>query len=281
MSIISNITAAPNRVEMLINYLKSTNKQYTKLDLDVLFSPPSGKQNEEAKGSTFKEVYSVVESLGLINIVDDFVKLDLSNKKLSTFEIIKSAIFKKDFIESDNIVFAISWLQTQNSIKDLNWSDDIRNIVNRDLNNQYDELDLKGNLRWQHFGYWCIYLGFATQVYIGEKNYICPDPTKAISNELKIVFQENKELTINEFLVSLSNILPVLEQGYIRRKINESIREGLQLPENNLSTATSLALLRLEDRGIIKLIHKADADSLTIQNGDKNNIISHISYLGK
>jgi len=283
MSIISNVTAEPVRIEMLIDYLKTTTKQHSKQDLDILFSPPNGKQNETSKTSTFKDVYTVAESLGLIKIEDDLVKLKVDNKKVSTSKIIKTAIFNKSFLEDDKIGLAIAWLQTQNSIEPLHWSAKIIDIVNSDLNDEYQDLDLTGTdaTRWRHFGYWCMYLGFATKVYIGEKIYVCPDPTEAINMELKDVFCKIKELTINDFFIALSTIIPVLEQGYIRKKINESIREGLQLADNTLSIATSLALLRLEERNIIKLLHKSDADSYTIQDGNHNKIISHIAYIGK
>lgn len=282
MSIISSVTAEPIRVEMLIDYLKTTTRQHSKQDLDLMFSPPNGKQNEESKTSTFKDVYIVVESLGLIRVEDDVVKSNILNKKTSTLKHIKNTIFAKDFLQKDNIALAIAWLQTQRSIKPLHWSAKIIDVVNSDLNDNYDGLDLTGTdaTRWRHFGYWCIYLGFATKVSIDGNAYICPDPTEAINNELKDIFSARKELKIKEFLVTLSSILPVLEEGTIRKKINDSIREGLQLPENVLSLATSLALLRLEHRKVIKLTHKADADSVSIQDNNSNHIVSHIEYLG-
>jgi len=282
MSIISSVTAEPIRVEMLIDYLKTTTRQHSKQDLDFMFSPPNGKQNEESKTSTFKDVYTVAESLGLIRIEDDVVKSNILNKKTSTLKHIKNIIFAKEFVQKDSMALAISWLQTQRSIKPLHWSAKIIDVVNSDLNDKYDGLDLTGTdaTRWRHFGYWCIYLGFATKVSIDGNIYICPDPTEAINNELNDIFSTRKELKIKEFLVSLSSTLPVLEEGVIRKKINDSIREGLQLPENVLSLATSLALLRLAHRKVIKLIHKSDADSVSIQDNDSNHIVSHIEYLG-
>ncbi|SFV65462.1 hypothetical protein MNB_SV-12-1225 [hydrothermal vent metagenome] len=59
-------------------------------------------------------------------------------------------------------------------------------------------------------------------------------------------------------------------------------REGLQLSDSFLSFSTSLALLRLEKRGLISLEHKSDADSLSLQSDTENSrIISHIVYRGK
>lgn len=283
MSIISNVTAEPIRLEMFIEYMKKTTRQHTKNELDILFSPPNGKQNITSKASTFKDVFSIAESLGFIELEDDTVKLKLSNNKISVSEVIKTAIFNKEFMNKDNMAFAISWLQTQNEIEDLHWSAKIIDVVNNDLPEEYQGLDLTGTdaTRWRHFGYWCVYLGFATKVYIAEKIFICPDPTEAINNELNSIFVKTKELNIKEFFRLLSITLPVLEYGNIRNIINESVREGLQLPEDTLSKSTSLALLRLKNRNIIKLIHKSDADSVLIQDGRKNKTISHIKYLGQ
>lgn len=277
MSIISNFTAEPNRLEMVIKYLKNTKKQYTKQELEDVFSP----SNARGSSSVFREVYVVLESLGLLKIENDFIKLNLPKTKQSILLTIREALFDKDFLKKDDFSLALSWLQAQNSIENLDWSDSVSNIVNSDLNDDYLELDLTNNSRWQHFGYWCVYLGFATKVYIAEKIYLCPDPTEAISHEIKTIFTKTKEMNIKGFFLSLSTTLPVLEYGSIRKKINESIREGLQLPEDTLSKSTSLALLRLENRNIIKLIHKSDADSVLIQDDNNNKTISHIEYLGK
>ncbi len=277
MSIISNFTAEPNRLEMVIKYLKGTKKQYTKQELEDIFSP----SNARGGSSVFREVYTVLEALGLLKVDNDLITLNLPKTKQPILLTIRDAIFNKEFLEKDDFSLALTWLQTQNSIKNLDWSDSVTNIVNGDLNDDYLELDLTNNSRWQHFGYWCIYLGFATKVYIAEKTYLCPDPTEAINDEIKNIFTKNKEIHIKEFFLALSRVLPVLEYGSIRIKINESIREGLQLPEDTLSKSTSLALLRLERRNVIKLIHKADADSVLIQDGNKNKTISHIAYLGK
>lgn len=278
MSIISNVTAEANRVEMLIDFLKTTKKQYSKQDLEDIFSPSSGRKGDEP---VFRAVYTVTDSLGVIEIENDSVKLNIKHSRFDTSKIIKEAIFNDEFLKKDNIAHAIAWLLIQNSIGSLGWSDNIVNTVNKDLNENFTDFGLTNNSRWQHFGYWCIYLGFATKIYVAEKSYLCPDPTKAIENELANIFKNTKELVIKDFQNSISKILPVLEQGYIREEISSSAREGLQLANNTLSFATSLALIRLESRKVIKLEHKSDANSITIQNGKNNRIISHIVYIGK
>ena len=276
MSVIGNLTAQPNRVEMLIDFLKKDKKLYSKSDLEAMFSPQSS--------SVFREVYSIVESLKVIEIENDIVKLKIQNSKQLTSEIIKEAIFKDSFMKKDEFTLALSWLLIQNtqSLNALEWSGQVNNMVLKDLNEEFGELDLTNSGRWQHFGYWAIYLGFATKISIAGKNYLCPDPTEAIEGELRRVFKESKELLIRDFFEYLAKEIPVLEFGSVRNRIMDKAREGLQLPDNQLSFSTSLSLLRLENRGLISLEHKSDADSLSLQSDTGNSrIISHIVYRGK
>jgi len=275
MSIIGNWTATPNRAEMLIEFIKNENKQYKKIDLEELFTPQSP--------TAFRENYNTLESLQLIKVENDIVKLNVEKSKLSTLQLIKNSIFNNEFVYKDNFVYALAWLMIQDSksMQDLDWQGQVNSLIKNDLNESFSELDLTNNSSWQHFYYWCNYLGFATKSYISKSIYICPDPTEAISNELVLIFEEKNELKINEFLKLLSQKIPVFEFGSARIKVMENIREGLSLASNQLSFATSLALLRLEERGIIKLEQKSDADSMSLKNSNEDRIISHILYLGK
>lgn len=275
MNIASKSTATPNRVEMLLDFIKSENKQYTKKELQELFSPQSD--------SVFKDNFSVLESLGLIVIEDDIVKLKVSPNKRSMQEIIKNSIFNDEFMYKDNFVYSLAWFLVQNSesIEGLEWSGQVNNRILKDLQENFGELDLTSNAPWQNFFYWSNYLGFSNKQDIGGKTYIFPDPTDAIFNELKFIFTDSKELKIKEFLTNLAKVIPVSEFGTARKKILDAIREGLALSDNQLSFATSLALLRLEERKLIKLEQKSDADSMTLKNSHENRIISHIKYIGK
>lgn len=275
MNIASKSTATPNRVGMLLEFIKSESKQYTKQELQELFSPQSD--------SVFRDNFSILDSLQLVKIENDIVKLNVEISKFSTLQIIKNSIFNNEFIYKDNFVYALAWLMIQDShsIQNLDFSGQVNNIILEDLNKKFSELDLTSNAPWQNFYYWSNYLGFSTKIFISKKNYICPDPTEAIFNELKFIFKEEKELKITSFLKRLALKIPVLEFGSARNKIMESVREGLFLADNQLSYATSLALLRLEIRGIIKLEQKSDADSMSIKSLNESRIISHILYIGK
>ena len=115
MSIISNFTAEPNRLEMVIEYLKSTKKQFTKKELEDVFSP----SNARGSSSVFREVFTILESLDLLKIDNDFIKLNLPKTKQPINLIVRDAIFNKDFSNKDDFSLALAWFQSQNSIKNL------------------------------------------------------------------------------------------------------------------------------------------------------------------
>jgi len=273
MSIISQFTAGPNRVEMLIDFLKTNKNKYTKKDLENIFSPQSG--------SVFKEVFKVVEMLNLLTLKEDLVFHNIENKKQSTIQTIKNALFNIDYIKDDNFNLSLAWLLVQHPKEMISFKDNVGNRLLKDLTEQVSDIELTNTANFQHFIYWCEYLGFVNKIAMSGEIFINPDPTIAIKEELKVNFKKNITLTIKDFLIKLSANLPVLEYGYVREKIEPMLRDGLVLPIDTLSYSTSLAILRLEQQNIIALESKSDADIITLQDGINNRRISHIRYLGQ
>lgn len=272
MSLISKPTASPNRVEMLVDFLKTNNNKYSKKDLELMFSPDSG--------SVFKEVYSIVEMLGLLVIKDDIVYHNIENKKNKTKEIIKSSLFNIEDTTNYNFNISLAWLLVQNQNELISFKDNVGNRFLRDLTEQILDTEFSNNARFQHFIYWCEYLGFINKISISGEIYICPDPTHAIKNELEQNFKKEERFSAKDFFMKLSKSLPVLEYGIIREKVNGILRDGLSLPNGTLSYSTSLAIIRLEQQKVISLESKSDAEVITLLDGINNKRISHIKYLG-
>lgn len=100
MSVFTNkLTVTPNRIEMLIEFLKSTSKSYTRKQLQEQFSP-----NSEA---VFNDVFKASEILNLIEVEKDTVKLNIDNKK-TTYQIIQESIFNIDS-NDDNFLIILAW----------------------------------------------------------------------------------------------------------------------------------------------------------------------------
>lgn len=280
MSILSNFAAEPNRLEMLVNFLRSENKTYTRSELEDLFSPKSGR----GESSVFKEVYSVANSLDIFEFEEQesgssriSIKKELKNQSLINY--LENKIFEKEFVLQDSLSFAISWLLIQNPKYPIDWSDNISTRIAKDLNNEFGELELTNNSRSQHFIYWCQYLGFSQKVSIGTKTFVIPDPTNIIFRHVSNIFSDTNELKIGDFIKKLSSKLPVFEDGWIRELVEDKAKEGLERNEQFISYSTSLALLRLEEKGSITLLSKSDADVMPF-SGVENRRITHIQYLG-
>lgn len=273
MSLISKLTASPNRVEMLVDFLKTNSKKFTKKDLELMFSPDSG--------SVFKEVYSVVEMFNLLVMREDIVYHNIENKKKKNNEIIKKSLFNSEDIQNYNFNLSLTWLLVQNPKELINFKDNVGNKFIRDLTEQVLETELTNNARFQHFIYWCEYLGFVNKISISGETFICPDPTQVIKDELEISFKKGGRYSVKDFFIKLSTSIPVLEYGVIREKVNSMLRDGLSLASDTLSYSTSLAIIRLEQEKIISFESKSDAEIVTLLDGTINHRISHIKYLGQ
>ena len=82
-------------------------------------------------------------------------------------------------------------------------------------------------------------------------------------------------MDVDTFLSRLAAIYPVLEGGSIREEVEESRTAPLPA-DDRLSTATSLALQRLADRGVIALDAVADAKARILDFGSGTKRVSRV-----
>ncbi len=281
MSIISNFTVAPNRLEMLIEFLRQHEDGYTKNELEIMFSPIN---NGSDNNAVFNEVFKVAGLLGLLVDIEQSkgsskitLNPKLKNKKTKNY--ILNKIFEKEFTQHDTLSHALTWILLQDPRHPIDWTDNIKTKVTNDLSKGFQDLDLSNNSKSQHFFYWSEYLGFTRKITVGSKTYVFPDPTQIMEEMLISLFEKNDELSVEMFLMGLSKQLPVFEMGWIRDEIEAKTIASLLRTKGTLSYSTSLALLRLEDKGKIKLISKSDAEIFPLNGISKN--ITHIAYLGE
>ncbi|MEH2094342.1 protein DpdG [Nostoc sp.] len=134
---------------------------------------------------------------------------------------------------------------------------------------------------------WMRYLGFAwghTLGVSGEKlvKVTVPDPTAYIQRNLKLLFNGQQEITIQDFINRLAKQCPLFETGKFREEVEAQIgtRET-----NFLSTSTAFALFRLHDEGEIQLEGKSDATLMILpkvnDKVDNDGRISHIIWKGE
>ncbi|GAA5213740.1 protein DpdG [Corallincola platygyrae] len=97
------------------------------------------------------------------------------------------------------------------------------------------------------------------------------DPTRAIEPVLSDVFQDKGELTANQFMANLVEIMPMLDGGSYRQLIEPLLtaQDWQPLPYHQVSASLSHALIRLElDLKLTLESRSDDLDALQLQTPD-------------
>ena len=170
--------------------------------------------------------------------------------------------------ESANDFFrALSWMLIQNPFT---FSDFSYNACDRFYKEQQSIKDeskeiIQGGVRMRAFLPYARSLGFFSGTTTGSttKDFNFIDPTNAIQEDLDLMIKPEEEITVEVFLKKLSNELPVFDGGKYRVQVEQILDKKFIVPPENktLSSSLSLALKRLEQLGIIKLVSRGDASS--------------------
>jgi hypothetical protein len=190
--------------------------------------------------------------------------------------------------------YALTWLMCQNAAKPISFSNQHAALLNAQFADEKSDdvttrssFNISNNQRFQNLCYWARYLGFAEIV--GDpstkleeegaaKRHIVPDPFRAVSDELSTVFAGDVELPIGLFVERLALRLPVLESGAFRGDIETRLKPAYRRDTAHFSSATSLALRRLELAGVLEIVRKADAVMWVCQLGPDTYLVSHLRY---
>ena len=142
----------------------------------------------------------------------------------------------------------------------------------------------QNDTRWNGLRAWAPFLGFGRMVTVGKPLII--DPTGALRHALPIIFGKRTTLAADEFLASVAEFLPVLDQGAYRQLVENKLREHespdgwLSPPTGQLSTSLSRALLRVTSDGTLRGEKRADATARARLTGRKREVISEFSHFG-
>jgi len=135
---------------------------------------------------------------------------------------------------------------------------------------------------FQMFEYWARYLGFAIRLAVPsaptDPYRLAPDPTEALRRVLEGILGQGHEYhRLGPCMQRVGDACPVLEGGRIRKEVD---RFSSKREPRALSSATSHALLRLADEGVLSLQTRSDADALILVDGDKTIPVSAIAWKG-
>ncbi|MCB1129530.1 MAG: hypothetical protein KDN05_00275 [Verrucomicrobiae bacterium] len=171
-------------------------------------------------------------------------------------------LWAKEESRSADFTLGLSWFLAQDS-----WTTELGGW------NQAEDLSLRqmpsgkavfqNDTRWSGFKDWASYLGFGCNPRFAAG--ITPDPTEAIRDSLPAIFGKKKSFPAKDFIRHLAEVLPVLDDGEYRRQVEALLRsqDGQHawkvLPEGQLSTSLSRALIRLHEEGVLRYSLKADS----------------------
>lgn len=306
MSVISNFPAMPNRINIAAEYLYGLGAKGDEWNnVEGLLSPLTQKQGEdgpeEKTGKSMAEdVLREMERLGMLTrlgVSTIALHPDLS-AAASCAEGLPGAVHAFLFSAltdparardagQEELPGALAWLMAQDPLasllltggghieridRQMEAGDELRKVIGNDQ-------------RFQNLVYWARYLGLAERV--GYRNSsstvesVIPDPTDAIARCLPVIFGEERELTIQEFVRRLAAEISVLDGGIARRTFDVRLRSEFQLTDEHLSRPLSLALWRLKLRREIILENPSDATSWSLDLGKKYDSVSHIIYVSK
>jgi hypothetical protein len=137
--------------------------------------------------------------------------------------------------------------------------------------------------RWSGFKSWAAFLGFGwTGCYPSDVFVI--DPTEAVRDALPQVFEGSGELRQSVFFSRLADVLPVVDGGDYRRRVEQKINPSVWSPpaEDQASTSLSRALTRLHDSGDVILDERADAEKRSLLGRRRRAVrnVSHVVWKG-
>lgn len=137
--------------------------------------------------------------------------------------------------------------------------------------------------RWAGFKSWAVFLGFG---WIGRhpNDVFVIDPTVAIRDALPQVFEGSRELRQSIFFSRLANVLPVVDGGDYRMRVEQKLDHSAWAATNPelISSSLTRALTRLHESGDLTLEQRADAEKrgLLGRNARVLRNISHVLWNG-
>lgn len=292
MSVVTSLTAVPNRIEIIWKYLVVVGHQgVDKDDLDHLLRPPalSKRQtaDEDGAGAMVTELLNEMRALGVIDrtsdnkLVTSVMAKDDADALLTFLEQRILSLERADQCGQGKVTRALAWFLTQDPTKPLAWGDNCSETVRQDCGQDSGAFDLTAAARFQQLVYWARYLGFAWRLELGvdKANVVFPDPTAALMRHLPAISRGNGLTPIHEVLNRIAEVLPVLEGGTARTEVESLLPSGKRRPTAQLSKSTSLALERLEAKRLIKLGQLPDATGVTLDGATGFRAVSHLTWL--
>jgi hypothetical protein len=292
MSVLTTVEAVPNRLRLIFHYFCGKTQPESLERIENLMSPLALRHGSDAGDgdspaamfrNTLREAYAlkmVEESEGKLRFVGKL--LDKRRQNIDTLFIdwveprLLAPGVSTDY-QQENVADAFAWLLMQSPMRPLAFGENYAGLIRRQFGDIPDVFDLTNKERFQNLAYWARYLGYCTL--IGDRAVVA-DPTGALARWLPVIFAKENQMTIDNFMRELALKIPVLEEGSVRRRLEDLAADSLRSDPRRLSQSTSLALKRLAERGRIGLKDLSDAQNRILDLGDQTQRVSHVVLPG-
>jgi len=143
---------------------------------------------------------------------------------------------------------------------------------------------LQNDTRWAGLQDWALALGLAWTSRIPRANSFMIDPAQAVADALPSLFGGVDELPQDAFFTGLATAVPVVDGGHYRVEVEARLGGEWRRPDDHqISPSLTLALLRLEAAGRLRLDQRSDARERTLLGAGFTpaRSISHIVLRGE
>jgi hypothetical protein len=303
MSVISSLVAQPNRIIIATEFVYGFgDKGATMDDLEKMLTPIPPQQVQVAEGAVDTDSGDSSGTTIAAKVLSEMLKLKIlertDNENLRVtpslsgntprvewttrlhaylFPILTSDDSAREHGQAE-LPEALCWLLQQSPTHPLRKSGGghYNILVSQVVDDDPLCSSIRNDARYQNVIYWARYLGLAEGL---VADMVIADPTRAIERRLPVLFGDERRMTVNAFIHRLGTHIPVLDGGAVWLEMQGRLRETLQAKERHLSEAISLAMLRLQQAGRIKLEGLSDATSWILEVGRDSKSVSHITYL--
>ena len=271
--------------------------QLTSEQISTLCDPPTLK--DKSQGSVRKTVNTWCK-LGLFHKTENEVtiaaEIPESERSLENLSnLVRDVVLSEEnnpvgqFFDSDGV-------QSLDFVRLLAWSlaQDIWVVQQAGFNGVFDLLKQQlpdipplcsQSIPWDGFKSWARFMGFAWSP-SHPPGTIEPDPTLAIRETLPRILTPKETLEARAFLDRIAEAIPVLDGGRYRRIIEGELAKNSgehawrKLREDQVSTALSRALLRMQEEEIVTLESRDDSTGTQLSlTGPDNSVIEKISHI--
>lgn len=187
--------------------------------------------------------------------------------------------------EQERVPAALAWLLEQDPTHPLlmGTNEDVRGRQAGQFGDVRADLDLTNAARIDNARYWATYLGLGWTLASAEttsRRLFVPDPTVALLRHLPAALRPGVRTPVGEAVQGLAERCPVLDGGTVRVEIAAAMLPTAQRPPGVISRSTSVALTRLERRGVLRFEDLSDAaETVLLDCWPDQRRVSHITLV--